>query len=103
MDVFLTVRRLKEGSYDDWRQAWDPGTEEEWPKGFSKAYIVRNRNDPNEVIAFGFFDGDSTTLAADPAMREQQQAREQAMAPFIDEIGADGVYEVVETVKPPGT
>jgi hypothetical protein len=32
----------------------------------------------------------------DPAMQEVQRARLERMAPFIESIGADGTYEVVE-------
>jgi hypothetical protein len=34
MHAFLTVRRLKPGSYDDWRKAWEP---EEWSEGSKRA------------------------------------------------------------------
>ena len=38
-DAFLTVRKLKRGSYEDWCRAWEP---DEWPEGAQKAYIPRN-------------------------------------------------------------
>lgn len=98
MHVFLTVRRLKPGTFDDWRKAWEP---EDWPEEFKTAYITRKVGDPDEVIAFGFFEGDLEAARADPAMREQQDRRTDKMAPHIESIGADGVYEVVEEVKPP--
>lgn len=97
MHVFLTVRRLKSGTFDDWRQAWQPA---EWPDEFKTAYILRKLGDPDEVIAFGFFEGDVEAARADPAMQQQMQRRTDAMAPYIDSIGADGVYEVVEEVSP---
>lgn len=90
----LTARRLKPGSYDEWRAAWEPA---EWPEGVT-AYILRKSGDPDEVVAFGFFDGTREELEAlrpDPAAEE---ARSAAMAPFIDNQFADGVYEVVEVV-----
>jgi hypothetical protein len=34
--VALTVRKLKPGTYDDWRKAWDPG-DQAWPEGARKA------------------------------------------------------------------
>ena len=39
----LTGRKLKPGSYDDWRTAWQP---EEMPPGV-KAYILRKVSDPD--------------------------------------------------------
>ena len=46
------------------------------------------------MIAFGVFEGDLSALRAE--MGGEMQQRESAMAPFIDSIGADGIYEVVE-------
>jgi len=97
MHALLTVRKLKAGSYDDWRAAWQP---EEWPEGAQKAYILRNVVDPDEIIAFGFFQGDLPALRRDPQVQDQQQARFERMAPYVESTGADGVYEVIEEVVP---
>jgi hypothetical protein len=97
MHAFLTVRRLKAGSYDEWRQAWEP---DEWPEGSVKAYVLRNLDDPDEVIAFGFVEGDMASLRDDAGVRERQSARFERMAPYVTSTGADGVYEVVDEVSP---
>lgn len=97
MHAFLTVRKLNTGAYDDWRKAWEP---EEWPAGARKAYILRNVDDPDEVIAFGFFEEDLSQLRQDPQLAEQQRARFERMAPYVASIGTDGVYEVIEEVTP---
>ena len=97
MHAFLTVRKLKSGSYEDWRRAWEP---DEWPAGAQKAYILRNVDDPDEVIAFGFFDSNLQALRQDPRLRDQQRTRFEQMAPHVESTGADGVYEVVEEVTP---
>jgi hypothetical protein len=97
MQAFLTVRKLKPGSYEEWRQAWEP---ENWPEGSVKAYILRNVNDPNEVIAFGFYEGDIASLRDQADFRDQQQARFERMASHVESTGADGVYDVVEEVSP---
>ena len=68
MHAALTVRKLEPGSYDDWRKAWEP---DEWPQGV-KAYILRNVDDPDEVIAFGFFEpGVLDAIRSDPGGQEQ--------------------------------
>jgi hypothetical protein len=93
----LTVRKLKPGSYDDWRRAWWPESGmDDMPEG-SEVYIVRNMKDPDEVIAFGMFEGDLDELRAS-FDTEDEQKRQEAMAPFIDSIGADGMYEVIEHI-----
>jgi hypothetical protein len=93
----LTVRRLKPGSYDEWRKAWEPA---EWPEGAQRAYILRRIDDPDEVIAFGFFEGDLEVVRNDERFRQEQQRRLEAMAPHVESTGADGMYEVVEEVRP---
>ena len=97
MHAFLTVRRLKPGTYDDWRKAWEP---DEWPEGAQKAYILRNVDDPDEVIAFGFYDADLAQARRDPGMQEMQRARFERMEPYVESTGADGAYEVVDEVAP---
>ena len=97
MQAFLTVRKLKAGSYDDWRKAWEP---DEWPEGSTRAYILRNVEDPDEVIAFGFYDLDLAQERREPRLQEQQRARFERMAPYVESTGADAVYEVVEEVVP---
>jgi hypothetical protein len=97
MHAFLTVRKLKPGSYGDWRKAWEP---EEWPEGSKRAYILRNVDDADEVIAFGFYDLDLSRARNEPGLQEQQRARFERMAPHVESTGADGVYEVVEEVVP---
>lgn len=97
MHAALTVRKLKPGTYDDWRKAWEP---DEWPDFVTKAYILRNVNDPDEVIAFGFTEGSPDEMRSDPAMQDEQATRSTRMAPYIASTGADGIYEVVEVVEP---
>ena len=98
MHVALTVRKLKPGSYDEWRKAWDPGGN--WPEGSRKAYILRNVSDPNEIIAFGMFESDMEALRNDASFAETQSKRFEAMAPYVESTGADGLYEVVEEITP---
>ena len=80
MHAFLTVRKLKPGSFDEWRRAWEP---EEWPAGARGAYILRNVDDPDEVIAFGFHDTPLEQLQTDPGLRDQQRTRVERMAPHV--------------------
>ena len=83
----------------DWRRAWE-GPEEGWPEGAGKAYILRNLSDANEIIAFGFFEGDIETLRSNTEFQAMQRGRMEAMAPYVESTGADGIYEVVEELTP---
>ena len=97
MHAALTVRKLKPGTYEDWRRAWEP---DEWPRGVEKAYILRNVNDPDEIIAFGFYDVDLAQLRGEPEMQESERKRFERMAPYVASTGADGLFEVIEEVQP---
>ena len=102
--VALTVRRLKPDSYEAWRKAWhDPDDPDAlWVEQESKAYIVRNVDDPNEIIAFGFMHGDASDflpLRNEPEVRRKQQRRSSLMAPHVEDVLVDGSYEVIEVVK----
>jgi hypothetical protein len=94
--VALTVRKLKPGSYDDWRKAWE-GDQSDWPEGVH-AYVARNMRDPDEIVAFGLMETDNPEAMQTPEMAEQQRARTEAMAPYVDSVGADAVYEVIDEV-----
>ena len=99
MLCFLTVRRLKPGAYDDFRQAWDPG--EDVPDGFTRAYHLRNLEDENEVISFGFFEGGPEDLDRMRQSEDAGAARErqlEAVNQHVEEVGTDAVFEVVEEV-----
>lgn len=91
----LTGRRVKPGAYDEWRAAWEP---ENMPKGV-QAYILRKVGDPDEVIAFGFFDGTMEELEAVRQDPDAEEARHARMAPHVESQFVDGVYEVVEVVS----
>ena len=90
----LTVRKLKPGTYDEWRKAW--GSDEDIPEG-AEAYIVRNLKDTDEIVAFGLIEGDMNEIK-EMMDEDQERARQEAMAPYIESIGADGVYEVIERI-----
>jgi hypothetical protein len=98
MLIFFSGRRLKPDSFEQFRRAWQPGEDDELPPGAVAIYHARNRKDPDEVISFGIFDID------DPAaVRGDEQAelkRQDAMAAFVKNVPMEGVYEVIEEIKP---
>lgn len=101
MLCFLTVRRLKPGAFERFRAAWEP---EEWPAGFVRAYHLRNPENHDEVISFGLFEGtlaDYRTLRADSVAGQVEEKRQHEMAEFVESVGLDGVFEVIDEVTPP--
>jgi hypothetical protein len=89
----LTVRSLRPGTLAQFKEAFLAG--EGPPPGFVRFNMLRNRSNPDEVICFGFFDGtvDQLRQAAADFGYEQQLAR---IAPFVERIGTDGLFEIVE-------
>ena len=92
--VALTARKLKPGTYEDWRQAWESG---ETPEGVN-AYICRNVKNPDEIVAFGILETTAENLQSLQPSRETEEARKAAMAPHVESISTDGLYEVIEEV-----
>jgi heme-degrading monooxygenase HmoA len=94
----LSVRQLKPGTYDQFREAWQP---DEWAEGFVRAYHLRSLNDENHVISFGFFDGSLEDLqSARERQGEMEERRQRRMAEVVESTRVDGIFEVVEEVTP---
>jgi hypothetical protein len=95
MLVALTVRKLKPGSLEDFKAAFIPTDDAEVPEGWKRFYALQNTNDENEVITFGFFDGTLDELRSSQDQGEYDERRS-AADEFVESVGADGVYEVIE-------
>lgn len=97
----LTVRRLKPGTYDDFRTAWQP---DPWPPFLSAARLARNQDDPDEVAAFGFLDlslDELDALRDDPEFLMNEARRMERIATYEERVVLNAIYEVVEDVRPP--
>ena len=91
----LTVRKLEPGTFDQFREAFMAGEgDEEMPAG-SQFFMIRNTEEPDEVICFGLFDGTLEELRGSDLYSgyDEQLA---AIEPFVESVGTDGMYEVVE-------
>lgn len=92
----LTVRKLKPGAMEQFRQAFVPGDDMEAPPGWKQFYALQNVDNENEIITFGFFDGTLEELRAGQRDSADYDSRRAAADEFVDSVGADGVFEVVE-------
>jgi heme-degrading monooxygenase HmoA len=92
----LTVRKLKPGSMEAFKEAFIPTDEMEAPPGWKRFYALRNVNDENEVITFGLFDGTLEELRAGQQDSGEYDRRRAAADEFVESVGADGVFEVIE-------
>ncbi|HYB24729.1 MAG TPA: hypothetical protein VED41_13085 [Solirubrobacteraceae bacterium] len=98
----LTVRKLRAGTFDEFREAFmKPVRAGQMPAGWRRFNMLRSAEDPDEVVCFGIFDGTAEDLRASAALvgYEEQQA---AIAPFVESVGADGFFEIVEDLAPEG-
>jgi hypothetical protein len=57
--------------------------------------MLRNAEERDEVICFGFFDGSVEELRANAGDNNYAEQLA-AIAPYVDSVGSDGLYEIVE-------
>jgi hypothetical protein len=100
----LVVRRLKPGSYEEFRRAWEPLNDDEWPRGMTRLWIGRSDDDPDVVATWGVFELDADGLDAlrdDPAWMAAESQRMQRMAEYEEELVISSFFEITEEVIPP--
>jgi hypothetical protein len=98
----ITVRRIKPDTYDDFRKAWEP---DPWLPKLTRAFVLRNQDDPQQVLTIGYFDADETTLDEirdSPEVMAEEDQRLRRIAEFEERILLNGIFELVEEVRPPG-
>jgi hypothetical protein len=83
--VWITTRRIKPGSYDEFRKAWRPSA---IPEGMVRAYECYSE-DRNEVVGISWWD--SFESRERYRLSEVEADRQRAMAPFV-EAESSGVY-----------
>ena len=83
--VWITTRRIKPGTYDEFRRAWRP---KEFPQGMLRAYECF-ADDRSEVVGVSIWD--SLESRDRYRLSEVEAERQRAMAPFI-EAESSGVY-----------
>ena len=97
----LTHRRLKPGSYDAFREAWQP---DEWWPAFTHGYHLRSLDDADEVVSFAFYDATAEEFEAirdEPGWLAAEDRRLQRLAPLQLSMRIGGVYEVAERITAP--
>ncbi len=98
MIVMFSARRLKPGSWEQFRRAWEG--EGDRPPGLQRVYHARNIRDEDEVISFGLFD-----MSEDDYRRWREESdteenkRVDQLSAFVANDHVSGVYEVVEVLE----
>jgi hypothetical protein len=83
--VWITTRRIKPGTYEDFRRAWRP---KDFPEGMLRAYECF-APETNEVV--GISTWDSFDARERYRLSSVEAERRRAMAPFV-ESESSGVY-----------
>lgn len=98
MMAAVTVRKIKPGTYDEFRKAWEPDAK---VPSLRRLLVLRNDNDPDEVLTIGLFDTDPDGLDAlrdDPELLRSEEARLRRIAPFEERVIVNGLYEVADEI-----
>ena len=91
--VWITTRRIKAGTYDEFRRAWRP---REFPPGMLRAYECF-AEDRNEVVGVSIWD--SLESRDRYRLSDVEEERRRAMGPFV-EMESSGVYSGRELTIP---
>ena len=96
-----TVRRLKPGMFDEFRERFTPPVDDA-PAGWVRFHMLRSLADENEVVTFGFFDGTLEQMNQSQDESDFAKLRE-SIDPLVDDVVTNGVYEIVESLAVDGT
>ena len=97
----VTVRQIKPDSFEEFRQAWEP---DPWLPKLRNALVLRNEDNPDQVLTIGFFDADPDQLDEvrdDPEVLAEEDRRLRRIADFEERVVLNGIFELVEDVKRP--
>jgi len=91
-----TVRRLKPGTYEEFKEKFgpDPGNR---PEGWVAFTMLRSLANPDEVVTFGYFDGTLEELERNQSEQGYEDVRS-SIDPLVDAVIANGVYEIVASL-----
>ena len=95
-----TVRRLKPGTYEEFREKFGPDPDNR-PEGWVAFTMLRSLANPDEVVTFGYFDGTFEELERNQSEQGYDEVRG-ATDPLVDAVIANGVYEIVTSLTTEG-
>jgi heme-degrading monooxygenase HmoA len=98
MILIVSVRKIKPGTYDDFRRAWEP---DPWYPGLTRVSISRGDEDPDEVLTVGHFDLSIEAfdeLRDSPEFLSQEERRLRALSEFEETVRLSEVYVLQEEI-----
>lgn len=100
MLCLITSRRLKPGTFDEFRRAWEPRPGG-WPPNYVRGVHARSLWDADQIVSFALADityEEFERWRQDHALAEGE--RERAIAPFVASTDIDDVFEVIDEPAP---
>jgi len=97
----VTVRRLKPGTYEAFREAVVPTY---WPAGLANIKILRNGEDPDEVCTLGELDMSAQALEDlrdTPELLIAEAERLERVTAFTEDVMVNTVFELADELHPP--
>ena len=99
--VPFTERRLRPGAGDEFREALAAyvGGMDELPPGLSEVMMLAGEHDPDHVIQFGIVRTDDPDGFSEKT-RPSRETMLEVLAPYIESIGIDTTFDLVEEIVP---
>lgn len=100
MQCAISVRRLKPGAYDEFRRAMEPIL---WPEALAHIEVLRNNEDPDQVVTIGYFDTSFEGLESlrdDPRLIDAETKRIARLSEFVDEVLVNGIFDLADDLRP---
>jgi hypothetical protein len=94
----LAVRRLKPGTYEQFRAAWQP---QRWWPGLTRVWISRNSDDPDIVATWALLDLDESHYEAMRDDKDWLRAESHRLGDasrFVEEFITSGFFQVEEDI-----
>jgi hypothetical protein len=96
-----TIRKLKPGTFEEFKEAFRPSEDRPVSGGWVRFHMLRNLANEDEVVTFGFFDGTLEEMEA--SQTDEYQGRLDAVAPYVESVVSNGVYDIVIEYTPERT
>jgi hypothetical protein len=99
----VTIRLLRPGSFEQFREEWEPRP---WPPELARTVISRNDQDPNQVLTASFLNVSIERLDSlrdDPVVLRAEESRLARIAEYEEALIFKGLFEVVEDLTAPNT
>jgi hypothetical protein len=97
----VTIRTLKPGSFEQFREDWEPRP---WPPELARVVISRNDQDPDQVLTASFLNLSAEQLDAfrdDPAVLDAEEGRLARIADYQEALILKGLFDIVEDLQGP--